>query len=75
MSAFKKITDYLQKTDSKENPGEVTITDDLDDQLKTPTKTESVNGINVQYYIPESQLKYWQYLINSTFGNKNNGGQ
>ena len=58
MSAFKKITDYLQKTDSKENLGEVTATDDLDEQLKTPTKTELVKGINVQYYIPKSQLKY-----------------
>jgi RHS repeat-associated protein len=75
MAAFKKITDNLQKTDSKEIPGQVTISADLD-KLGTPTKTESVNGVNIQYYVPESQVKYWQYLIDSTFGkNKNNGGQ
>lgn len=74
MSTFKKITDNLQKTDSKEIPGQVSISDDLD-KLGTPTKTESLNGVNVQYYVPESQLKYWQYLIDSTFGNKNSGEQ
>ncbi|TWV05084.1 RHS repeat-associated core domain-containing protein, partial [Bacteroidaceae bacterium HV4-6-C5C] len=67
MSAFKKITDNLQETDSKEVPGQVTISADLD-KLGAPTKTESINGVNVQYYVPESQIKYWQYLIDSTFG-------
>jgi RHS repeat-associated protein len=75
MSAFKKITDNLQKTDSKEIPGQVTISANLN-KLGTPTKTESVNGVNVQYYMPESQVKYWQHLVDSMFWkNKNNGGQ
>ncbi len=75
MSAFKKITDNLQETDSKEVPGQVTISAELD-KLGAPTTTEVINGVNVQYYAPDSQIKYWQYLIDSTFGkNKNNGGQ
>ena len=74
MSAFKKITDNLQKTDSKEIPGQVTITDDLD-KLVSPTKTETVEGVKLQYFVPEAQLNYWQNVVKKVFDNKNNGGQ
>jgi len=74
MSAFKKITDNLQKTDSKEIPGQVTVTDDLD-KLGSPTKTETVEGVKLQYFVPESQLNYWQNVVKKVFDNKNNGGQ
>jgi len=75
MAAFKNTTDNLQKNDSQEMPGKVTITDDLGKD-ETPTKEESVNGVDVKYYVPESEVKSWQYLIDSTFGkNRNNGGQ
>jgi len=74
MSAFKKITDNLQKTDSKEIPGQVTITDDLD-KLGSPTKTETVEGVKLQYFVPEAQLNYWQNVVKKVFDNKNNGGQ
>lgn len=66
MILFKDITDNLQKNDTEEIPGKVTITDDLD-KLGTSTKAESIKGVKVQYFVPALQLKYWEYLINSIF--------
>lgn len=67
MIAFKSITDELQKKDSEEFPGVVTILDDLE-RITTPHPTKYIETVST-YKVPEPEEKekrnYWDDFFNS----------
>jgi RHS repeat-associated protein len=72
MATFKQITDNLQANDSEETPGQVTITDDLEQEI-TPASENNMVEVNVTYNVPAEELEYWQNFVNNLLNN--NGGQ
>jgi RHS repeat-associated protein len=77
MATFKQITDNLQTNDSKETPGQVTITDDLEKEV-TPASEVNMVEVNITYDVPAAELVYWQNIVSNLLNSNNNienGGQ
>ncbi|MDY0202485.1 MAG: RHS repeat-associated core domain-containing protein, partial [Tenuifilaceae bacterium] len=73
MDTFKQITDNLQANDSEETPGQVTITDDLEQEVTQASEDNAVE-VNVTYNVPEGELDYWKNFVNKLLNNNNNNG-
>lgn len=73
MAAFKQITDNLQANDALETPGQVTITDDLEQEV-TPASEDNMVEVNVTYNVPANELEYWQNFVNNLLNSNNNNG-
>jgi hypothetical protein len=76
MATFKQTTDNLQANDTEETPGQVTVTDDLEQETVSANENNMVE-VKVQYSVPTNELDYWKDVVNNLFSgsNNNNGGQ
>ena len=63
MKKFKQITDLLQSSDSKEIPGIVSITDDL--QAVEAYENKVTTDIKVTFQVPAEELEYWRNFISN----------
>jgi RHS repeat-associated protein len=73
MAVFKQITDNLQANDSEETPGQVTISDDLEQEVSSASEDNMIK-VNVTYNVPENEFKFWQNFVNNLLNSNNNNG-